>query len=169
MEELLINKVTYEWVPLYDPTDYDLNSSKTETYVKNVRYWCKLSYCIYNKICQEICIFSDIVVMFFYMLLLILTFIASVWCMKGTYLRGHIYVKPMMQLMGVVTVLSMIEIFVIHTGLALIKCIWCGYQFIVINSLYAKYKDERENGHFEQRSSLIKKTSPPNYETITET
>lgn len=33
MEELLINKVTYEWVPLYDPTDYDLNSSKTETYV----------------------------------------------------------------------------------------------------------------------------------------
>lgn len=138
------------------------------SHVCDFGYWSKL-YNFFNiEISQKCFLFSVILISLFYIIFSIVCFTISVWCMRGVYLRIHTDVKPMMQLMGIVIVLSVIEMFFISIVLGLLRFIFCGYQFIVMYSLYAKYKDEHENDHLEEGRKMNVEPSQAHYERISE-
>jgi cytochrome bd-type quinol oxidase subunit 2 len=70
-------------------------------------------------------------------------------CIQGTRTRDHFKIKPMMIMLGIVTVLSALQIFSLTTtGIVngLIELVVNAYFFVVIYSLYDMFRREFESG-----------------------
>lgn len=73
----------------------------------------------------------------------------SVRCIQGTKARDHFKIKPMMILLGIATVLSALQILTLTTATivnGLITVVIDAYCFVVIYSLYIRFKQEYESG-----------------------
>lgn len=72
-------------------------------------------------------------------------FVIAFYFIRGLNRKNHIYVKPMMVLLGVVTVLSFLDIFsatISTVTSAIVGTIVYAYEFIVVYSIYSKFADE---------------------------
>lgn len=125
-----------------------------------IRFKTNICKILINKISISVTMFIAVIIV----ILSIGFFIIGYLCIRGTYRRNHIHLRPMLVVIAVGIVLSLLELLqLIYTsdvrsiGSTLVGILIYTYEFIVIDSLHDLFREEYDRKHSVQYHSTLQK------------